>query len=409
MGQDNIAKTSLRHMASTGDELSLLGFGCMRFPKKGLRIDMEASEPLIRRAIEAGVNYFDTAYMYSGSEEALGAILAKTGADGRKLRDKVNIATKLPAVMIRSREDMDDKFNTSLKRLRTDYVDYYLMHSLSSFGDWDRLKRLGALDFIDRQRAAGRIRHIGFSWHGNLSNFRRVVDDYGWGFCMIQYNYIDTHYQAGTEGLKYAAAKGLGIVIMEPLRGGTLAGNLPPRAAKIINDYKGADGKTASAAYWGLRWVMDKPEVHVVLSGMSTIGQLTENIAAAADSRPGSLSAPDAKAIDSVAAEYRSKTKVSCTGCSYCVPCPYGVDIPTCLSYYNDKAVFGGRFNDIMYLVRTGGATPGRASQCIKCGVCEKKCPQQLHIMDNLSDAAKTMEKPWLTIPVSLAMRIMGR
>jgi len=370
---------------------------------------MEAAEQLVTRAIAGGVNYFDTAYLYPGSEEALGKVLAIPGPGGGKLRDSVNIATKLPIIIIKTREGMDEKFFASLKRLRTDYIDYYLIHSLSSFDDWEMAKKLGICDFIEKQRSAGRIKHIGFSWHGNLADFRQVVDDYGWDFCQIQYNYVDEHFQAGTGGLRYAAKKGLGIVIMEPLRGGALAGKLPPKAAQIINDYKDESGKARSAAYWGLRWVMDKPEVSVVLSGMNAMGQLAENIVASADSIPGALSPADAGMIDSVAAVYREKVKVPCTGCSYCLPCPHGVDIPTCLSSYNNKAVFGGVANDFRYVMNTGGKNPGRASQCKQCGACEKKCPQHLEIMSSLFDIAKAMEKPWLTIPMALVMKLMGR
>jgi len=409
MEKEEITQISTRLMASTGDELGLLGFGCMRFPKKGRRFDMEAVEQMLRHAIAAGVNYFDTAYMYGGSEEALGAVLAKAGPDGQRLREKVNIATKMPIMMIRTREAMDEKLAISLRRLQTDYVDYYLVHGISSLAQWDKLKQLGACEFLEKQRDEGKIRHIGFSWHGNLFEFRQVVDDYPWDFCQIQYNYVDEHTQAGTEGLQYAAQKGLGIVVMEPLRGGTLADKLPSKAAQLVSKHKDEQGRVRSAAYWGMRWVMEKPEVNVVLSGMNAMEQLTENIAAANDSTPGSLGAADAAMIQNIVAIYNENNRVPCTGCSYCMPCPSGVDIPTCLSYYNSKTVFGGASNDLRYLLYTGGKQPGRASQCEKCGACETKCPQHIPIMDTLADAAKTMEKPWLVAPAALVIKLMGR
>ena len=242
-------------MPGTGDEISILGFGCMRFRRNLAATDMQKTEEQIRLAIKAGVNYFDTAYMYPGNEKVLGTILAKKDDDGVMLRDKVFIATKLPFMLIKNREDMDNYLQTSLDRLGVKYIDYYLVHNLGGIEAWEQGKHLGVLDFMQKAKEEGKIGKIGFSWHGNQYNFKTIIDDFAWQFCQIQYNYLDEHFQAGREGLKYAASKGVGVVVMEPLRGGTLAGKLPPEAMKIISGYKDENGEKHTPAYWALRWV----------------------------------------------------------------------------------------------------------------------------------------------------------
>ena len=393
-------------MPGTGDELSILGFGCMRFKKNLGATDMEKTEKQIRLAIEAGVNYFDTAYMYPGNEKALGAILAKTDAEGRKLRDRVFVATKLPQLLIKTSDDIGRMFETSMTRLGMDYVDYYLVHNLSSVEGWERLKKLGVPEFLEKMKADGRIGHIGFSWHGNLNSFRKVIDDYNWEFCQIQYNYLDENFQAGTGGLEYAASKGIGVIVMEPLRGGQIVGKLPHEVNKIFNEYS----EKRRPAEWALRWVWNHPEVTCVLSGMNEEFQVEENARAAKDATPGSLSESDLDMINKVKDVFQQTIKINCTGCAYCMPCPYGVDIPFCFSAYNSNAMFGGMDGKIMYnflLRKTDSKPSGKASACKKCGVCEKKCPQNLPIIKTLEDTAKKMEGPFFNAAVGIAGKFM--
>ena len=400
-----------RTMPKTGDELSILGFGCMRFKRNLAATDMEKAEKQIRLAIDAGVNYFDTAYLYPGNEKALGAILAKTDEQGRKLRDRVFVATKLPQQLVKSREEMDRILETSMNRLGMDRIDYYLIHSLNSIEGWERLRKLGIVDFLEKAKEAGKIGHIGFSWHGNLQNFRRVIDDYDWEFCQIQYNYLDENFQAGTGGLEYAAAKGVGIVVMEPLRGGQIAGKkIPHEAGRIFEGHTALSGEHRSPAEWGLRWVWNHPEVTCVLSGMNDEAQVNENTRVAAVAMPGDLSASDLEMIGRVRDIFHSAIKINCTGCAYCMPCPYGVDIPSCFSALNDHAIFGGVSTKVMYnfnLRRTESKPSGRASACRQCGACETKCPQHLPIIKSLQDTAKTMESPVFRAVAGLASLFM--
>lgn len=375
-----------REMGATGDQASILGYGCMRFPKTNGKIDEERTREQIISAIERGVNYFDTAYIYPNSESVLGSILA----DGH--RDKVMIATKMPPFMVHSRKDMDTLLETQLKRLKTDYIDYYLIHALATREGWDRLKKLGAVEFLEGAKKAGKIRHIGFSFHGEGNNFKEVVDDYPWEFCQIQYNYMDEFAQAGKEGLLYAASKGLGIIVMEPLRGGILAGNMPPKIDKIWKDA----GIGGTPAEWALRWVWNQPEVTVVLSGMNREDQIEENIRIAETVQPNSLTVAETECISRVKEALQEKLKVGCTGCGYCMPCPAGVNIPVCFSYYNDKSIYeweksvSGHYMGM--LSGADGGKPSYASLCKDCGKCERHCPQSLPIRKHLKEAAKEME-----------------
>ncbi|MCL1896384.1 MAG: aldo/keto reductase [Clostridiales bacterium] len=406
-----MAQILTRTMPGTGDEISILGFGCMRFKRNLASTDMEKAEQQVRLAIEAGVNYFDTAYAYPGSEKAIGSILAKTDGEGKKLRDRVFIATKLPLMMVKSRENMDRCLDTSLERLGMTYIDYYLVHSLNSFTDWERGKQLGVIDFLEKAKADGKIGHIGFSWHGNQKNFRDIIDDYGWEFCQIQYNYLDEHFQAGTEGMKYAAAKGVGVIVMEPLRGGMIVGKMPAEAKKIIDSYKDASGKKRSPAEWALRWVWDHPEVTCALSGMNDIAQVEENALTAQDALPGALTDADHEMIGRVKGIFQNTVNIGCTGCAYCMPCPHGVDIPFCFSAYNSHAMFGGispKFSYNFTLRPTKTKPSGRASACKKCGVCETKCPQHLPIMKGLEETARKMENPLTTAMIGVAGKFIG-
>ena len=400
-----------RIMPGTGDEVSILGFGCMRFKRNLAATDVEKAEQQIRLAIESGVNYFDTAYMYPGSEKVLGSILAKTDAEGKKLRDRVFIATKLPVIMVKSSEDINKFFTTSLERLGVDYVDYYLVHSLSSFSSWERAKNFGVIEYLEKAKAEGKIGHIGFSWHGNLHDFRKVIDDYSWEFCQIQYNYLDENFQAGTEGMKYAASKGIGVIVMEPLRGGTLAGKIPTEAKRLLENHVDGNNEKHSPAYWGFRWVWDHPEVTCALSGMNDVSQVTENVKAGMNAHPDALSDDDLAMVGQVKDIIKKAIRVNCTGCAYCMPCPYGVDIPVCLAMLNDNAVFGGSHGKFTYnfsLRKSKTSPSSKASACRKCGVCETKCPQHISIIKSLEETAKTMENPLMTGLIAIAGKFLG-
>lgn len=374
-----------REMGKTGDQVSILGYGCMRFPKANGKIDEERTKKQIVSAIENGVNYFDTAYVYPNSEAVLGNILSGG------YRDRVLIATKLPLPLIHSRKDMETTFQTSLKRLKTDHIDYYLMHSIYGKAGWMRLKSLGVEEFLEKLKAEGKIRRIGFSYHGDGHDFKDIVDDYPWDFCQIQYNYMDENAQAGKEGLLYAASQGLGVIIMEPLRGGLLAAKMPPQIKKI---WDGADiGGTP--AEWALRWVWNHPEVSVVLSGMNTEEQVAENLRVADAALPDSLTAAQLSCINRVKTALRERIRVGCTGCGYCLPCPAGVNIPGCFSALNDKSIYEDKMMGFMYMAQTGGVDGGKpsyASLCKDCGKCEKHCPQSLPIRKHLKDVAREME-----------------
>lgn len=375
-----------RTVPKTGDRLSALGFGCMRLPSKGRSVDEERAIRQIRHAIDQGVNYFDTAPIYhlGKSEQVLGRALR----DG--YREKVRIATKLPHWEVFEREDMDRILDSQLAILQTDRIDYYLVHSLAG-KSFRIMKDLGVLEFLDSAKKDGRIRNAGFSFHGNLEDFREIVDAYNWDFCQIQYNYLDEKNQAGTEGLKYAATKGLAVMIMEPLRGGNLVGRVPESIQKIWDE---APVKR-SPAEWGLRWVWDHPEVTVVLSGMNNEAHIDENIRVAGDAAPGSLSDAERALIGRVRDEYRRLMKVGCTGCGYCMPCPAGVDIPGVFASYNAHALFpNDREVKFQYIGRHGGLMGEKtaAGLCRECGKCAKACPQHLPIPSLMKEVSKEME-----------------
>jgi|WetSurMetagenome_2_1015567.scaffolds.fasta_scaffold00177_37 uncharacterized protein len=375
-----------RTVPKSGDKLSILGFGCMRYPSKGRGVDEERTIKQIRHAIEKGVNYVDTAPVYHmGKSEA---ILGRALAGG--YREKVRIATKLPHWSVFERADMDRILNAQLKTLRTDHIDYYLLHSLSK-GSFDKLVGLGVLEFLDTAKKDGRIKNAGFSFHGNTPAFREIVDAYGWEFCQIQYNYLDETSQAGTEGLKYAAAKGLAVIIMEPLRGGNLAGKIPESIRKI---WENAPVKRTPAE-WALRWVWNHPEVTVVLSGMNDEAHIEENIRAAEEGFPDSLTADELATVEKARDEYRRLMKVGCTGCGYCMPCPAGVDIPGCFAGYNAYHLFPhDRSGKFQYIGRHGGLMGERsnAGLCRQCGKCAKACPQALPIPALMKEVSREMD-----------------
>ena len=369
-----------------GNELSILGYGCMRFPKKHGKIIMETAEQLLCHAVEQGINYFDTAYIYPGSEAAIGEIFERNG-----IREKIHIATKLPHYLIRSVEGMEKLFQEELKRLRTDYVDYYLMHMLNDVNTWERLKAMGVEQWIAEKKAKGQIRQIGFSYHGNSEVFCRLIDAYDWDFCQIQYNYLDEHSQAGRRGLRHANAKGIPVIIMEPLRGGKLVNGLPEEAKKRMADAS----RKLTPAQWGFRWLWNQPEVTVVLSGMNTQAMVLENVKSASEARVGEFGEEEQALLAEVVKAINGKVKVGCTGCAYCMPCPKGVDIPGTFSAYNryhTESKFSG-FREYL-MCTTLRKNSAAASQCIGCGKCEKHCPQHIAIRDMLQAARKDLENP---------------
>lgn len=367
----------------------------MRLPGRRGAIDQKESTALLRRAIEEGVNYFDTAYMYAGSEEALGRAL-RGG-----LREKIYIADKMPPPLCRSAADFDRLLQKMLDRLGTDYIDYFLIHMLTDTETWERLCRLGIEGWAAAQKRAGRIRAIGFSYHGGREEFPRLLDAYEWDFCQIQYNYIDEHHQAGRSGLQKAHEKGLPVIIMEPLLGGRLADSLPAAAAER---FRAAD-PAATPAEWGLRWIWDQPEATVVLSGMSTQKQLLENTAVAARAFPNALGENERAVFQSVSEAFWASFQIPCTACGYCMPCPYGVDIPSCFAAYNTAAGIGRRAGRSQYMNTTAGFRPSHhyGSLCRECGACEKRCPQGIPIRESLKAAAGELEPFWFRPAMAFA------
>ena len=369
-----------------GNKLSILGFGCMRFPMKAGRIDLAETEREILTAVEGGVNYFDTAYIYPGSEAALGEILERNG-----LRDRVYIATKLPHYLIKSREALDKLFNEELRRLRTAHVDFFLLHMLTDTATWERLKAMGIEEWIAEKKASGAIRQLGFSYHGNSDMFCKLIDAWDWDFCQIQYNYMDEHSQAGRRGLNHANGRGIPVVIMEPLRGGKLVSHLPEEAKRIFEGYP----VRHTPAQWAFRWLWNQPEVTVVLSGMNSDEMVRDNLRTASPVQVGELGPEEEAMLRQVVAAINSMMKVGCTGCGYCMPCPKNVDLPGTFAAYNRRYQEGKFWGFMDYVICTLlRKNPTPASNCIGCGKCEKHCPQHLPIRQKLGEAQKELEGP---------------
>lgn len=396
-----------------GNEISVLGYGCMRFTQTAGRIDLKKTEEEIMAAFRGGVNYYDTAYIYGGSEAALGEILERQG-----IRDRVYIATKLPHYLIQSSDRLDKYFEEQLRRLRTDHIDYYLMHMLTDVQTWERLKGLGILEWLQKKRESGAIRQVGFSYHGNADMFCRLVDAYEWDFCQIQYNYMDENSQAGRRGLLYAAERGLPVIIMEPLRGGKLVARLPEAARKIFENYRAAgknlpggpempgqdgskkqgdtgEGERYTPAQWAFKWLWNQPQVTCVLSGMNSLEMVRDNINTAENTRVGELSEADEAMLRQVAGAINARMKVGCTGCGYCMPCPRGVDIPGSFAAYNRRYSEGwvAAMKDYFMCTAIRKESSG-ASNCVECGKCERHCPQHIQIRQELKAVKKTLENP---------------
>lgn len=368
-----------------GDEISALAFGAMRLPTKTGRIDKERAKEQLYYAIDNGVNFIDTAFIYGSSESFLGEILK----DG--YREKVKLCTKMPVMNIKTYEDMEKYLELQLKNLQTTYIDYYLLHGISKSG-FDYLKDLGAMEFLEEAKRHGKIKHIGFSFHDNGTVFNEMIDAYDWDMVLIQYNYLDENNQAGTDGLKYAASKGVDVFVMEPLKGGILAGKVPDEVTEIWDK---AEVKR-SPADWALRWILNHPEVTSVLSGMNEEEHIKENIKVANEALPNTLTENELELYNEVKNVYEGLMKIDCTGCGYCMPCPKGVDIPRCFNFYNNKYMFKeGLTSSIFYLGQLGGIMSGgaehHASLCNKCGKCVKACPQKLDIPVLLDDVSKEL------------------
>ncbi len=383
-----------RVFGNTGESLSLLGFGCMRLPLCGpgaSDIDYPQATALLRRAIEGGVNYVDTAYSYhsSGGHDQPGEsepFVGRALAGG--WREKVNIATKLPTWLVKSKKEMHEVLDFQLRRLQTDRIDYYLAHTLKT-SLWEPMKAAGMLEFLDEARKDGRIRHAGFSFHDRFEVFADIVRGYDWEFAQIQYNYLDVDFQAGRRGAELAKSRGMGLIVMEPLRGGFLINHMPEDMRAVL---AGARPEW-SLADWGFRWLYNRPEVDLVLSGMAAMDQVEQNLAIAAD--PGTMSEADFAVAETVRAALEERMPIKCTGCGYCLPCPAGVSIPMVFNVYNDYFVMDAepireraRF---LYSLRMNDGE--RADGCLHCRECEEKCPQGLPVSEYMERAAELFAK----------------
>ena len=371
-----------------GNPISILGYGCMRFSRKGPGLDYEKAKGEILRAVELGVNYFDTAYIYPGSEELLGRALEEGG-----VRDRVRIATKLPQYMVRSRAQMDRIFEDELSRLRTDHVDYYLMHMFTDPAQVEALEAIGLDEWVAERKAAGQIGQLGFSYHGGTEGFLRILEARDWDFCQIQYNYLDEHAQAGRRGLEAAAEMGVPVIIMEPLRGGKLVDLLPQEAKQAI----AASPRGWTPAELAFRWLWDQPGVTCVLSGMNSLEMLEENCRVASEARAGDLGPEDFALIERVKEAINARVRVGCTGCGYCMPCPKGVDIPALFRCYNQMYTEGKAAGRKEYWQTVSmRKEKAFARQCVGCGKCEGHCPQGLPIRDLLREADRALRPlPW--------------
>ncbi len=366
-----------RSMDKLGVKPSLLGFGCMRFPlREDGHIDEAEAEKMLDKAIASGVNYIDTAYPYHNgdSEPFVGRVLKKYD------RGSLYLATKLPVWKVETIEDVKETFQEQLNRLQMDYVDFYLLHALSK-ERWDKILKLGILDYCEELRSQGKIKYLGFSFHDSYEVFEEILTYRSWDFCQIQYNYMDREHQAGEKGYALAERLGVPMVIMEPIKGGSLA-VLPEDIAAM---YKNADPQ-ASVSSWALRWVGTHPNVKVILSGMSTYDQVLDNLNTFENYK--SLNVEEQKLVDQVAKTIKSRVKNGCTGCRYCMPCPFGIDIPKNFAIWNHEAMYGNPEAAKKKYERELSES-ARADQCRKCGACEKECPQAIAIRQDLVRVAE--------------------
>lgn len=373
-----------RTFKKINENVSLLGIGAMRFPETtNGEVDETAAIRIIRAAIDSGINYVDTAFTYHGEKSEI--VVGKALKNG--YRERVLLADKMPIWLAKDEVHMRELFNIQMKRLDVDCIDMYLIHSVSQ-DNWKRAKELKLLTFLEEMRAAGKIRYIGFSFHDSYELFQEVLDAYTWDFCQIQLNFMDKELQAGVKGLQLASEKDLGVIIMEPLKGGRLTSNIPPDIQSI---WDSADVRRPPAE-WSFKWLAAMPEVTLILSGMSSEEQVYENIKIMDSDDLEKLTDEDHILIDRISSEYNRLVKYSCTGCEYCLPCPQGLNIPELLEYFNDWNTFGkNESTKTEYLLWV--PEDGFASGCIGCGACEKKCPQQLPIVQALKDTVAAFGK----------------
>ena len=386
-----------RLVKKNGDEIFPLGIGAMRLPTKNNSIDRESAQEFILYAIENGVNYIDTAYAYHGgeSESFLGDLLSLSGSDGVKYRDKIKLSTKLPSWMVRSREDMDAFLNEQLRKLQTDFIDYYYVHSVD-LSTILRLKDLGLYEFLEKAKADGKISNIGFSYHGSPHEFKTLIDDFPWDMVLVQYNYLDVNAQAGIRGIQYAYVNVIAVFVMEPLKGGLLAGELPLEVSALFDEVD----SSKSSVDWALSWVFNQKEITCVLSGMGSLDQMKENMAIAERVEIDSLSDDELDVLDKAQGIFNSMMKINCTGCGYCLPCPKGVNIPDCFNVYNEKYLFNKKAFGVLphamvnYYMVVGGITNKQASAglCNHCGRCKRLCPQSIDIPNELDRVKSEFE-----------------
>jgi len=392
-----------RKMENLGIETSLLGFGCMRFPTdESGNIERVQAKAMMEKAMAAGVNYIDTAYPYHGGESELfvGEVLKEHP------RDSFYLATKLPLWEVNSLEDVDRIFNRQLEKLQVEYIDFYLMHALNG-GRWGEMLKMGVVERLEQLKAEGKIRYLGFSFHDSYEAFEEILSSRDWDFCQIQYNYMNEFYQAGTAGLMAAAERGLPVIVMEPLLGGKLAGELPQGARKALADADLSDDPVRLA----LRWVWNHPEVTVVLSGMNMQDQLSQNIETAESALPGSLEGAEADAVEKAREHIARNYRIPCTGCGYCMPCPKGVNIPMCFAAYNTSFAHGW-YQGMHQYITASGAMVGEArfaSDCVRCGACLEKCPQHIQIPSELTSVKRRLQVPGLPALVRLGVKLMSR
>lgn len=373
-----------RRFGRAGFDVSALGFGLMRLPRLSREpgdIDSATATRMVHEAIDGGVNYLDTAYMYHNHNSELFAARALKGG----YRNRVKLATKLPASKVETERDFDRFLDEQLKKLETDHIDVYLLHGLRA-DLWQKVRDLGVTEFLDRAKQDGRIVHTGFSFHDQAPAFTQIVDAYDWAMCLIQLNYMDHEYQAGVTGLRYAHGRGLAVAIMEPLRGGMLTSNIPDEVSRLWAE----SGRDWTPAEWALRWVFNLPEVAVVLSGMSTPEQLRENMAVASSAHPGCLSESDLAVIDNVRRAYRQRILVPCTQCEYCMPCAHGVDIPGVFHLYNNGGMFEA-WETARFIYEYLATDKKDAGSCVECGECQKACPQGIVIPEVLREAGRRL------------------
>ena len=378
-----------RKIYSTHDEIPLLGFGAMRFPTKNGLIDRKESKKLIEHSINQGANFIDTAYLYHGGESEifLGELLSESG-----LRDKVLLSTKLPVWLVKKEEDLEKYLDEQLYRLKTDYLDYYFLHSLNK-ETFDFLKTINVEKFLDKIKESGKVKHVGFSYHDNYDSFCEIIDSYPWDMCLVQYNLIDEDVQVTNKGVEYADGQGVNVIVMEPLKGGLLVNKLPQAVMQTMKN----NNITESPAKWALKWVINNPHISCVLSGMKTTSQIDENVDVCNNTCANQLRNDELKVYSEVKKMYNALLKIQCTQCNYCKPCPFNVDIPTCFELYNHKHLFNDRALLFTYYFRTSGVTGGvpmYAGLCKKCKKCMKHCPQKIDIISELEKVKKEFELP---------------